>query len=370
MLFIANSPYHIILSTAFALQHKNIDNIILVIIDFSNSNRFLQNFFNEWDFNPFKKIYLLERIKKGYFEWFFKIHFKIMNIYKLKKILRLHSPREIYIFNDLRQDIQSIIRYGNRNNLKCIYIEDGIGAYAKSKYNDNINLFNILRNKILYGFNYQSTNVIGTTKWINEIFVCFPNMAIEELKLKQIKPIPYQWLINLIDMNFFDDVLNFYFVKNHKSIDYNYVVIILLDQFIATDDLDDTYIKKMISLIKNLLDLDLKVAIKYHPDEIKEYLNDIFKEEENLIVLPKNIASEFFLYNKFTNLKLLIGTQSTALYSSKWITKPKIDVISIYFNTPPSESIKKLYDKIGIICLNYSKCLEYIKTKYSYPSSV
>lgn len=326
-IFVAFTPYHILLSCSIALDYsQNDENFLFIFSNFSEAET-LGRILRNWTKSPFKQIYILPGIyKKNIFEQKFIVRKHIKIIQNFIRNLKIDN---IYVFNDAWPETQALFYYAKKNNKNVvgIYIEDGAGVYNSFLLKKK-NCLKLLLSKIFYGIWYKDVVIIGTSQWINRVMAIFPQFVRPELRVNKIIPIKKDNFLKIIK----DEVFHNYITSLKINIDKLKKIDVLL--ILTHSDLIRQFprYKEAIREIFNIFKtLNLKIAIKYHPSEpLEDFLS--VSGEKDILILPKSVPVELF-YNFMSEIKFIIGDTSTSLLTGKWLLeKPEIISISRLLN--------------------------------------
>ena len=271
-LFIVNTPYHLLVSVGMKVS-KNLKHCDILFMyntmepDF-NLNEILDRLFENTIFYNIEECIKVSKIGV--------VLNRFINIHKINKDVSLQNYYdEVFIFNDSIFETQYILSKIKYN--KLIYIEDGSVVYIeKFRYFSGIRVF--IERKI-YGFNYEAiANAYGIYSRINEKFVLWPNLVIEDFckDNKIIKELKSDILLNGINTlysNFIEELKVLITSKNNVLIilEHNYF-------FIRNRDVNkDEYIKIIENLI-NSMSGEFNIYIKYHPREDTFYLDKVIRK--------------------------------------------------------------------------------------------
>lgn len=351
-LFVAHTPYHIVLSTLLAsCEHDN--NFLIIVNDFEHADIY-KKIFSLWKKNPFKKVEAFSSIYKNNF--FVKYLNKIVNSRRMKKLVKNYDFKRVYIFNDQSLESQAAANFSYKvnNYVTLIYVEDGLAVYVKNlnfesnKFSENKykkNIFKKKINKFLFGFEYMYYKSQVSMPGIKKLFVTSPELLDKNLFNKfKIEKINLEKLHDIFDFNFLrliEEEYNFYF-KSLLNID--------LIIFLPHSELlkDNKYKKLIMEVLKKYNNKNL--AVKCHPRD-KNFCSskfNIFDGKYNILEIPQSVPSEFIaLYLSKNNIfPEIIGFVSTSLYTSK-VLLPLSNVYLIRQSNVDEQLYSKM-EKIGL----------------------
>lgn len=327
--YIAYTPYHVMISCGLAKRCDSSNKKILIIIsDFKDSDILTKNI-SDWKNNPFTAILSL----RGKFGLGFTKVDKIQrllisrnNVKYIKKMLFHMDPGcTAFIFNDMNPESQ-IIAYLNSNlNGRNFYVEDGFAAYGVSKSNA-IKYYEICLMNLLWGHYYEHVAVMGTYTYINKLLVFCPKFVRPELKHKDIIRLPQKVLSDSMDLDLISRMLEFYGIFL-DSLDIKYILIVKHSDGLIQQNLMDKY-KTICKHIIDRIPNNNILYVKYHP---REYRTDFLSVKINrkVNILPQSLPIELlYLALKKKNPLIIFGDYSTSLLTGMYLFE-KIKIISI-----------------------------------------
>jgi len=251
-IFIASTPYHILLSTVMALKYSKEQNYqskrYLILVNNFKGAELYKKALVLWENNPFYQIFLLPSNRD--------LGNKILYIIRIRKITSIISktvkkltPDVIYVFNDTSHYnqvalfIQHKLKYG-----RSIYIEDGIAPYSENVKIMESKIKQFLKRNI-YGKYYQDLPYHASHSQINEMYVNFPKLINRKrycnLKINEIDREVYT-LLN--ETSFIKHIIKLNNIDTNNLKKFNFIVI-----FPKLDNL-----KKMLKYQKYV-----KIYVKY-----------------------------------------------------------------------------------------------------------
>lgn len=312
-LFLAHTPYHILMASTIIKQDILSNNTIIIFEDFKfnkDEYKWLDKYFNkiiliksEYKLNKIRTKLKNKVIKAIYTRYF--TFMDIINIKNLTKDLSKTSWNRIHCFNDIYEKVQILIYYLKSNNTKVIYIEDGSAAYwiKKDIFKGNkieLKKFFSPKRIFLRYFNfldkYEVINIFGEGSYIDSSYFLYPDLICDELKIREVKEIKSEKLNQVIMEN------------NNKKFNINNSIIILAELY--SPDFNSKYKNIIYTLNEH------EIYIKYHPRESVFYLDDFIKRSYK--ILPNNTPLENILVNSKNNI--IIGNGGSTVF----LTLPKI----------------------------------------------
>lgn len=355
-IFIAFTPYHVLLSYSIAkAKHQNENNYLFIISDFLQTENFV-NFFSNFKATPFIKIDIFPGLYKEKSIIKKRIIIK-NNINKIKVFLNKYSVDTVYTCHDGRAESQALLYYAKKSNKdsRAVYIEDGSAVYNSHAF-ENRSIFKFLLGKIFYGRWLQNIRVLGTSSWIDQVIAVFPDLIRPELKRKEIIPLEREDFLKIGE----DEVFSGYIESLDGEIDKLQQSDLLLisphSKFIKEYPKYKEVINEIFRIIKSK---KLKIAIKYHPREpLEDFLS--VREIKDAVILPKSIPLELLYISNKRLPNFIIGDVSTALLTAKWLLN-KHEVISVApLLNYHDRRFLRLLQKVNIRLINRKEDLENI----------
>jgi len=346
--FLVSSTLHFFWAFMLASQNKAERQSHLIVIDQYADKPLLMLEFMSDQISPFASIEVLEgRELKGRQ----KLENRRQQFLWAEGFIEKTVIERIFIGNDRSVFGQFFIKQAKANDIKtsACYLDDGVFTYlgreaSKSwgeKYLDRV------FKKLAYGFWYDVPATVGASKWIDQLWVMYPELVNKDLKLKQkteilsesrgfeqLKPLSEQ-VMNQLGIS----------LAELSSLD----VLITLPNETVFSKIDD-YQEKMMMLLSCLIEQQKKVAIKYHPAAGERDILGL--ESQGAVKLPSNVSFELFI--PLLNDCLVIGDFSTTVLMAKY--SHRISVIMV--NTSADEEMSALCEAVGIDVMGVDSVLE------------
>ena len=317
LVFIAHTPYHILLSVALAfahvVRHSNKVRIYLVIVnDFQDSSLY-KKCLDLWENNPFSQILVLPNCKVKQRLLHYILQRK--NTLIITKFIKKITPNIIYVFNDLSCEAQVALYTQHQLKFgKSIYVEDGAAPYI-SYEKVPISKVKLFLKRIVYGNYFINLFNHGTHPQITEMWVNFPEL-INKKSYSNIK-------INKINYKLFDIFRNNQFLemltkqKGYSLNDFDKISYIVILPFSDSYKMNRKIFYTFKILIKELTKNKIRFAIKYHPRE-KCYDYYIPIKNKFICEIPKFLPIEllYVLMRNKTEKITIVGLSSTALITA------------------------------------------------------
>lgn len=321
--FFCRTPYHLILSLGLVQKiNKDTIKILLIFEDFNNIEIYKKIL--KKNKTPFNKIIVMNG-KKSVKDTPSTYIISRLNLNYIKKMMLKYRFDNIYIYND-SFPVEQYVMF-NTHKLKGIinYVEDGSAIY-NNNLKKKMPLFVKLISKLIYGDHFNYIRILGSSKYISNIFAFYPSKVRNEIKQQHpnISKLNPDIINNTLNRSLFNTIFDF---CNYCQDSYKKCAIIIMPLF---SDGDINYTPeimkhKIYNLIKRLTLNNIKILIKYHPRESNK---NTFK---NAIIIPNFIPIEI-IYLKIGNNKnkLIIGVESTSLITAKLLFGNSVKIVSLY----------------------------------------
>ena len=340
-IFVCRTPYHIFLSSILSCSKDSGDSYLLVEPWFDpDSAQIIINSLRSH--NVFNKIIILDSVysgekKKNYRDQLSSIE-KSINIIskKLPHLSHGNFSGELYTTGEAKQTDQYLINnLVEKSNGTNVHLEDGTDDYF-IEHDDNWSLYPWINIKMrpkrtYYNLSHRARLLIShrflwenITKpednpWLDSVAAVFPDHLRSSLRKypSQELPGPEEWDDKIIQWirQYVEEVC----IKP-KQLDIDLLFITPHSSEIASAREESS----LMDLIEEVATENrTTVGLKPHPREPFTY-----NLPESVSVIPKEIPAEV-LYTLVTDkIELVIGPDSTALYTAKWIS-PSSTVVSV-----------------------------------------
>lgn len=299
-LFLASTPFNVMVSSMVALDLPETDTAELWLIDQPPQQNAFMSRIHLWEKSPFFHIKTVSRQAKGIKD---KIN-RSANLRRLQADMNLIAPDHLYTGNDRRIEFQWLMAHSEKK-LTGHYIDDGTYTYIGRQthwFSDQI-LDNALK-KLSYGLWWQQPISIGASPWINIAHVAFPEKVVDALKTKDLLPLPD----NLQDRRF----LNLANLFESAMIGLNQLdaLLILPHESVRSKTTE----KRLLNALKRFR----SPGIKSHPRSTSPL------KVSTATIVEAGMPVEILL-TQFDRDTVIIGDVSSALLTTRWL-RPDLNV--------------------------------------------
>lgn len=316
--FIASTPYHIIVSCAFM---KNGD--YLIVEENDSIDKYILDEYAKKTFN--NKIIYVDYYRNLFGKDFFRAR---RNFGKIKKKLDSNEIVNIYAFNDAEPYVQYLFKYYKKCN--CCILEEGIGLYNNMYHRKKLK--KIIYGKIFFGFWYTIIHRIGEYKYTNTIFPKSDNLLTKKQLEKKIIIENYDNVNNLLK-------------KSNTTLKRKvwYISQPLVEDEICDEETYANFFEKIINIAsKN----NIKIALKPHPRENKD---KYYKYGDNIEIIDKkgipfelllDTSEKVYLFTiSSSSVFKFSGNSNVNIYFLHKLIQTKIDYSNIYGKKDKSDII-------------------------------
>lgn len=302
-LFVAQTPYHLLLSVSLVKDYGNKMNPVLLI----HGNVLIKPKMLQDLSRVFKEVIIIKSVNSGHVKNVFKKYRGIFKgIKKIKRKINFSLINELFIFNNKNLITRKIIQLADSGGTCFInYVEDGSAAYSSSRWEKNYkNLLKSYIFRIMYGLKEygEIVEVIGEANYIDKNIVMFPKLIRDELLGTPTEAIKKARFISAIDLLYKDD-FGKYNIKNNS-------VILFLDLSAFIDRLSYNYKSQVTQIINFYNDMGKNIYVKYHPRETDYYIN---KDLQNVQIIDQHIPSEVIMRSSSKDTTIISSVSTTLI---------------------------------------------------------
>ncbi len=257
-----------------------------------------------------------------------KWRFRADNRRLLDEDLRSHPPEALYVSCDNFYESQYALHRASRINprLRRIYVEDGTSAYEytfrvpriRSSLKDVRRLFD-------YGLWWRSCMLPGTSGWLEEGYLAFPELAHEKLKALRLHRLPAESLL-VPEMLEFAGLLARRFDLDVDQVRRADVIVAVTNS--RWSNLLPGYRETMARICERLLGAGKNLVLKQHPGDTVRSDPLGLGSRKGVYVAPQALPFEVLMMLCERGDATVVGDASTALMSTRWL-RPGARVIAL-----------------------------------------
>jgi hypothetical protein len=328
-LFIASTPMIALSCAAAALANPGRCQLVL-IEDFDLAGR-LQDLLRGWRDNPFEVIerlpgryteYLLgaDNARRGISGLLHRVHVKrslrAQTLAAVRDIERRLTPAEIWLGNDRKPETQLALHLASTRMGRRVgrYLDDGLYTYLGDvRQRPLIRRIDAMVKSVAYGTWWQRVSQAGTSRWIAESWLAFPDEALDRSPQRVRRALPRGWFARREFIRLGLRAAQAFDLSRRGLRDLATVVVLPhSNQMRANPGL----IAALRALIASSHAERRTVAVKYHPRETGRDVGDLLSGE--VVGLPGMLPLELLLPLLPVGIEL-VGEGSTALLAAKWL---------------------------------------------------
>jgi hypothetical protein len=260
-----------------------------------------------------------------------------------RKIIDDLKPDMIAVGNDRRVEFQYAMFYSQSAGYvpRGAYLDDGTFTYVgrKTRGIQDAWIDNAAK-KLFYGFWWQQPETVGSSAWVDDAYVAFPELVHKSLQQKSLHTINSGWFESPAIQSLSDALLKYFEVNTDRLRQLD--VIITLPHASLVGDASG-YADTMKQLVNELSNRGKKLGVKYHPRQAGDDPLGLI-QVPGVELLPAVLAFETLLPG--LGNPVIIGDVSTTLLSSRWL-RPSLRVIAIAGGNQQQEFVE-LFTKLDI----------------------
>ena len=236
-----------------------------------------------------------------------------------------YQPHSIWLANDRKVETQYALQLAARrrpDQQPGRYLDDGLYTYLGDvRQRPLVRRIDWLVKRMTYGRWWQRVAQAGTTSWISQCWLAFPEHAPPPYLDKQIHALPREWFANRAFLRLARDAARGFAVPRRQLRDGCSGVLVLphSNQLRANPDLAG----QLRALLQRANQQGSRLALKYHPREVEADPGRLL-DGTDALVLPALLPMELLL-PWLGRGALLAGEGSTALLAARWL-RPDLDV--------------------------------------------
>lgn len=268
------------------------------------------------------------------------------NAAQILAFAKANSVGRVCVGNDRHVEFQSVVYFLRkvRPDVRTVYLDEGLFSYVGRKASQSFaeRWLDQGLKKLVYGFWWQTPPTIGASKYIDEVWLAYPDLACSVLQTKSKRPLPLSGIAGDAFQTFIGCWAGLYDLPARlDNVDYVLTV---------TDEKNFSrfphYREALTQLVTLLVEQDKKVAVKYHPNANGCDLLGLGAISEKVAILPSAIPFEVLL--PLLSRATLIAEFSSTLLTARLLV-PEIVIWSIrHAQQKVPDELRGLFDKLSI----------------------
>lgn len=357
-LFLASSPRHLLLAAGLALEAGPESSSVLLFIEHVRAEavtRYLE-LVGGWTSSPFGR---LERLRadwrpelgEGAFRGFrkraCKRRFRDENRRTLDALVEEVRPTHVYVGCDNYYESQYLLRRAKAADpgVRGALLEDGTAVYDYDFRRRPLRRQRDLVRRLSYGSWWRPCPIIGTSGWLDEAWVAFPELVLEELRGLDLFQLPaatfrgpaFRELAAAAGERFGVDL---------DAIRRASLVVVLTRSMVAARI--PGYADTVVALVESFLEAGETVAVKYHPRETDKGFVPL-AGRSGVHEIAGELLFEFVVALVESDELTVVGDVSTALLATRWL-HPGVRLFALRHGTdgPGSDYLAKPFRALDI----------------------
>jgi hypothetical protein len=334
--FLASSPRHVLLAAGAVCSGEVRGDAHLYVVEHlprASVERWMDVLL-DWESSPFRSVTRLDGdwrpevgdrsglarhlAKRGT-----KARFRRENGVQLEAELGRLRPEKVWVGCDTYYEAQLslAVAKGLRPEARGAYLEDGTAAYERTFRESGVSRALQLKRardlarRFLYGSWWRGPEVPGTSPWIDEAWLAFPELAVEELRAKELRrlsPEPFRGP----ELGELARSSSRAFGADPGALADASLVVALTRSTVAR--FVPGYVEGMTAVVEELLARGSRVALKFHPRERDPGFLPV-ADRAGVDVVPSALPFELLLGLSRSPELAVVGDVSTALLSTRWL---------------------------------------------------
>lgn len=331
--FVASSPRHLLLFAGLALEHAARDDNRLFFIEHVPQSAVAAylSMLGQWRASPFAGAEALEAdyrpllgsAKKGAL----KRAFRSRNRARIDAALAERAPDAVYVACDDFFESQYLLHRSKliKPDRRGIYVEDGVSVYEHSYQNQHVrNRPKEWARTLRYFPWWRRSLVPGTSGWLDEGFVAFPDLVLEPFKQMRLDALPRARYTSP-ELGQLGRLWAEAFGVDAAAL--NRCDVLIAVTHTKWSGLLPGYRDRMRAICRRLLDGGKRVAIKPHPrDPTPDPLG--LEDHPNLYRVPSQVMFEVLAVCIENPALLVVGDASTSVAATRWL-RPEWRVVAL-----------------------------------------
>ena len=340
--FFVSSPLHLLFSSNIALCHESDDNIVVLMPREARQ------------FSPFAEVLAQDRsifsdvisFETGNLRR--KLSERKRRMAIISDALMKNAADRIFTGTDRRVEFQYAMSVASGINPEVlgIYVDDGMASYLghKSMHNIAHRYIDPLFKKLVYGWWWSNPITIGSSRWISEVHLAYPDLVHESLQSKRIVPVDKEVFKDPRFTALCERLLRFRNVDDQSIRGIDVIIVLTHESFYADAD---AHLESLVKAVAQH-DASLKIAVKPHPrsEKAASYRNTY----PDILFLDSKISMELYL-PLVKEQCVIIGDISSALFTANWFSEDRhIIAVSLPQAVPThiEDNLVQLFLKLGI----------------------
>jgi hypothetical protein len=350
-LYIAHTPSHILIALNMMHTQSNLNpSILFVLGDFAFASEICQRIassssadFEIFVLNGYYRLtqsqksthpisHLLQRCQQ--------VMVSLTTIHHARRILKNTIVQRVYIFNDLRHEVQVLL--GDLRSVgvdEFVYLDEGFAPYRENPIRSRAWI-----PRLIFGKSWYPLRNFGAHPLINKAYLFYPKFAHEKLKKKNITTMP-PFILEHDEVDALVKAFDLGGSLQHIPRDKNKIILIFLPHSSMV-----SAPKRIMEWLKSIHEAcvvnNAHLILKYHPREPKQdYLSSYLLTEASLV--DRTIPGELLAAKFKEQSETIYAEASSVLLTFHWVC-PDCKIIGVQVGTEiASKELLHILNEVG-----------------------
>lgn len=362
-LHLASTPM-IALSCAAAARAQGGRARLLLLGDFPDAPR-LADLLRRWRGNPFERIDILpgrfdEHARgapdreRGLAQFFRRIAIKRRLRRETLARIQAHdqelAPTRVWLGNDRKVETQYALMLAAQRSgpTPGEYLDDGLYTYLGDVRQRPLTRWvDALVKRFVYGHWWRSAAHVGTTHWIERVWLALPAQAPPDYAATRVRQLPREWFTARTWLRLALLAVRDFAIDRRALHDCAEVWILPHSNLLRAAPELCAQLRARLGTLQTRAAIPARIAIKYHPRDVEhdpaDLLSGLRGQSTPVLVLPASVPMELLLPLLRAGTRIE-GEASTALLAARWL-RPDLDIhLFGLANHPYAQAARSLFD--------------------------
>ncbi|MCK9368352.1 MAG: hypothetical protein M0P72_14555 [Metallibacterium scheffleri] len=339
-LFLASTPLIALEAAGAALEQGGRAQLVL-LEDFDLASR-LAGLLRRWPDRPFEMIHELpgrytehqlraganrSGLRRALHRVLVKRAIRAQTLSCLEAIEAEFAPGSVWVGNDRKVEAQYALHLAARrlHQRPGRYLDDGLYTYlGRLRQRPLVRRVDWLVKGLSYGRWGQPVAQLGTSRWIDQAWLAFPDQAVDQDPARQRRTLPREWFTSRAFRRLSALAAREFAVDRAVLRQCAVVLVLPHSNLIKADPATSA---ALVRFIAEAGQGNVRVALKYHPREVDADPAGLLAACGNATALPRLLPMELLL-PLLPRGALLAGESSTALLAARWL-RPDLQVFDL-----------------------------------------
>jgi len=245
----------------------------------------------------------------------------------------------VFIFNDLKPDVQLLCRRARTRGAQTFCAEDGGAAYSSLSWASPWRLH--WRRVVRFGPWIENLSASGSSRHVQVCLALHPSLVRPELQRKPVWALQRSVLPDILASSWISQFLAHYRLSREA---------LACDELYAlargrTEKVREQLRRRLGEEIRAARQAGRDCVVKYHPQEPEDFLG---AEALGARVLPADIPAELVYLASGERLRRVIGDAGTTLLSARWLAPQAQTLAALDFSGRDDPWYARTLDRLGV----------------------